>query len=57
MNVVEVWGRPAGILIEEEQGFRLLAIPSLFTGLSGRLYATRGHARIAAIRLHQEAQL
>ena len=52
--VIEVWGEPAGILIEHNRRFRFFAVSHLYAALSGASYRTRGHARLAAARLRTE---
>lgn len=53
--VIEVWGEPAGVLVQEQQRFRFFAVSSLYSALNGSSFSTRGHARLAAIRLQKEA--
>ena len=49
--VIEVWGKPAGIVLKEGDAFCFHAIdPSFFT-LEGAQFTTPGHARLAAARL------
>ncbi|WP_428681417.1 hypothetical protein [Reyranella sp.] len=52
--VIEVWGEPAGILIEHNRRFRFFAVSHLYAALSGSSYRTRGHARLAAAHLRKE---
>lgn len=49
--VVEVWGKPAGIVIKEGDSFRFHAVAHPFFELDGTEYNTPGHARLAAARL------
>ena len=49
--VVEVWGKPAGVVLREGNAFRFHAIASPFFVLDGAQFTTRGHARLAAARL------
>ena len=49
--VVEIWGEPAGVLLEEKQSFRFYAVSCQYAVLNGQSFDTRGHARLAAIRL------
>ena len=44
--VVEVWGKPAGIVVKEGNAFRFYAIARPYFALT-----TRGHARLAAAQL------
>ena len=53
--MIEVWGEPAGILIENNRRFRFFAVSHLYAALSGSSYRTRGHGRLAAVRLHKKA--
>ena len=49
--VVEVWGKPAGIVVKEGNAFRFYAITHPFFELDGAQFTTRGHARLAAAQL------
>jgi hypothetical protein len=49
--VIEVWGKPAGILVKEEDAFRFHAVAHPFFALDGARFTTLGHARLAAARL------
>lgn len=49
--VVEVWGKPAGIVVKEGNAFRFHAIARPFFELDGAQFTTRGHARLAAAQL------
>jgi hypothetical protein len=49
--VVEVWGKPAGVVVKHGNAFRFHAIASPFFALDGAHFTTRGHARLAAARL------
>lgn len=49
--VVEVWGRPAGIVVKEGNAFRFHALAQPFFVLDGAQFTTPGHARLAAARL------
>jgi hypothetical protein len=49
--VVEVWGKPAGIVVKEGNAFRFHAIAHPFFALDGAQFTTRGHARLAAAQL------
>ena len=49
--VVEVWGKPAGIVVKEGNAFRFYALTHPFFELDGAQFTTRGHARLAAAQL------
>ncbi len=49
--VVEVWGKPAGVVLREGNAFRFRAIAQPFFVLDGAQFTTLGHARLAAARL------
>lgn len=49
--VVEVWGKPAGVVLKEGNAFRFHAIAAPFFVLDGEQFTTPGHARLAAARL------
>lgn len=49
--IVEVWGKPAGVVIKEGNAFRFHAIARPFFELDGAQFTTRGHARLAAAQL------
>ena len=49
--VVEVWGKPAGIVVKEGNAFRFYAMARPFFELDGAQFTTPGHARLAAARL------
>ena len=48
--VIEVWGKPAGIVLKEGDAFRFHAIDPSFLELDGVQFTTPGHARLAAAR-------
>lgn len=52
--VVEVWGRPVGVLIEDGVAFRFKALAHPFFLLNDKEFAAPGYARVAAVRLHAE---
>ena len=54
--VVEVWGKPAGVVLKEGNTFRFHAFVRPFTELDGTEFNTLGHARLAAAKLHASAQ-
>jgi len=49
--VVEVWGKPAGVVLREGNAFRFRAIAQPFFVLDGAQFTTLGHARLAVARL------
>ena len=49
--VVEVWGKPAGVVLKEGNTFRFHAFVRPFTELDGTEFNTLGHARLAAAKL------
>jgi hypothetical protein len=49
--VVEVWGKLAGVVMQEGDAFRFHAIAPPFLELDGAAFAKPGHARLAAARL------
>ena len=49
--VVEVWGKPAGIILREGNTFRFHAFAQPFTELEAAEFNTLGHARLAAAKL------
>ncbi len=49
--VVEVWGKPAGIILREGNTFRFHAFAQPFSELEGTEFNTLGHARLAAAKL------
>ena len=49
--VVEVWGKPAGIVVKDGNAFRFHAMARPFFEIDGVQFTTRGHARLAAARL------
>ncbi len=46
--VVEVWGKLAGVVLQEGKAFRFHAIAPPFLALDGAEFAKPGHARLAA---------
>ena len=53
--IVEVWGKPAGIVLKEGNIFRFHAFARPFSELDGTEFNTLGHARLAAARLQPMA--
>ena len=49
--VVEVWGKPAGVVLREGNTFRSHAFARPFSELDGAEFNTLGHARLAAAKL------
>ncbi len=49
--VVEVWGKLAGVVLQEGDAFRFHAIASPFLALDGAEFAKPGLAKLAAARL------
>lgn len=49
--IVEVWGRPAGVVLKEGSGYRFRSTDLAFLALDGSRHATLGHARLAAASL------
>jgi len=49
--IVEVWGEPAGIVLQEGKAFRFHATAYPFFELDGTPFSTPGHARLAAAGL------
>jgi hypothetical protein len=48
--VVEIKGEQVGLAIQERGGFRFFAAAPGYYGLDGKLFASYGHARLAAIQ-------
>ena len=49
--VVEVWGKPAGVVLRKGNTFRFHAFARPFSELEGAEFNTLGHARLAAAKL------
>jgi len=49
--LVEIWGEPAGYVLQEGNAFRFHALAPSFVSLDGVQFAKPGHARLAAARL------
>ena len=49
--VVEIWGKPVGIILREGGTFRFHAFARPFSELEGAEFNTLGHARLAAAKL------
>ena len=48
--VVEIKGEQVGLAIQERGGFRFFAAAPGYFSLDGKLFASYGHARLAAIQ-------
>jgi len=53
--VVEIWGKPAGVILREGNAFRFHAFAQPFSELEGTEFSTLGHARLAAAKLQPMA--
>jgi hypothetical protein len=51
--IVEIWGEPVGIVLQEGDAFRFHATSSPFFPLDGATFSKPGHARVAAARLRR----
>ena len=51
--VVEVWGKLAGVVLQEGEAFRFHAVAPPFQALEGRSFPKPGHARLAAVCLER----
>ena len=49
--IVEVWGKPVGVVTKEGNAFRFHAVAQPFFALDGAQFTKPGHARLAAARL------
>ena len=49
--IVEVWGKPVGVVVKEGNAFRFHALARRYFVLDGAQFTTPGHARLAAARL------
>ena len=49
--VVEIWGKPAGVVLKEGNAFRFHAFARPFFELDGHQFSTPGQARLAAAKL------
>ena len=49
--IVEVWGKPVGVVTKEGTAFRFRAVAQPFFSLDGARFTKPGHARLAAARL------
>ena len=49
--VVEIWGKPAGVVLKHGSTFRFHALARPFSELDGAEFNTLGHARLAAAKL------
>jgi hypothetical protein len=53
--LVEVWGEPAGLVLQEGNAFRFHALSRPFFELEGAQFSTPGHARLAAAELQRSS--
>lgn len=49
--VVEIWGKPAGVVLKEGNAFRFHAFTRPFFQLEGHQFNTPGQAKLAAAKL------
>ena len=49
--IVEVWGKPVGVVTKEGNAFRFHAVVQPYFALDGAQFPKPGHARLAAARL------
>ena len=49
--IVEVWGKPAGVVVRDGNAYRFQALARPFFAIDGAQFTTPGHARLAAARL------
>ena len=49
--IVEVWGKPVGVVTKDGNAFRFHAVARPFFALDGAHFTQPGHARLAAARL------
>ena len=49
--IVEVWGKPVGVVVKDGNAFRFHALARPYFALDGDQFTTPGHARLAAARL------
>ena len=49
--IVEVWGKPVGVVTKEGNAFRFHAVAQPYFALDGAQFTKPGHARLAAARL------
>lgn len=51
--IVEVWGKPVGVVLHDGDAFRFRATARPFFELDGAHFTTPGHARLAAALLQR----
>ena len=51
--IVEVWGEPAGVVLQDGKAFRFHAFSHPFFELDGARFTKPGHARLAAAELQR----
>ena len=49
--IVEVWGKPVGVVTKDGNAFRFHAVVQPYFALDGAQFTKPGHARLAAARL------
>ena len=49
--IVEVWGKPAGVVVRNGNAYLFRALARPFFAIDGAQFTTPGHARLAAARL------
>ena len=49
--IVEIWGKPVGVVTKEGSAFRFRAVAQPFFSLDGAQFRKPGHARLAAASL------
>jgi len=49
--IVEVWGKPVGVVTKDGNAFRFHAVAPPYFALDGVQFTKLGHARLAAARL------
>ena len=52
--IVEVWGKPAGVVVRDGNAYRFRALARPFFAIDGAQFTTPGHARLAAARLESD---
>jgi hypothetical protein len=54
--IVEVWGKPVGVVVKKGNAFRFHALAQPYFALDGAQFTTPGHARLAAARLEVDQE-
>ena len=52
--IVEVWGKPAGVVVRDGNAYLFHALARPFFAIDGAQFTTPGHARLAAARLESD---